>query len=400
MVTEEKLQIPHSEQPYPYYAEDEIDLSELLAVLWRRKMTIMLTTIGIAGLALIFCLISTKQYLVTAQITPGVSNYNNEGDPIRLMTTNDLEGWFDKEAYLTVLKGILNEEELRRVKIGASAPRGSNVVSLELYWPEKKKGEEILDVVLDSMSNINNSTLVLGKSLQVPMSIIEEGISRRENSLKQLEIEKEKLEREIQLKTYDLQVAKESIKAVEEKFVRTSQLINDLSKELRDIKKNTGALISLRNELAKRSGADKLSLLMYTNIIQQNISYNTQIRQQITNLNTRIVDLELSKNVKQNKLKKIEDNIKTLQVKKDQELPLKKARLKTEIATLTAKKAALSPIEVVQAPFSSLRPVKPKTVMIVTLGVVVGAFMGIFMAFILEFISSNREKITGTQGRQ
>jgi len=392
-MVEEKQRISQSQQPYPYYPDDEIDLSDLFGVLWRRKMIIILTTICITALALIFCLISTKKYLISAQITPGVTNYNNKGDPIRLMTTNDLKGWFDKEAYLAVLKGIMNEEELRRVKIDASAPQGSNVASLEFYWPDKKNGEKILSTVIASLGSISSARLE--KTLGLSRSTIDQAIKIRRNNLKHLEIEEQRLEREIQLKKADLELAEDKVKAVEQKIGRTKALIDDLSKEVQHINLNTDELVRLRNALAKRPRADKLAVLMYTNIIQQNLSYSTQLKGKITALKKNIIDLEMSKKTKENNLKKIEDAIKRLQVKKDQELPLQREGLKTQIETLTAKKAALSPIEVVQAPFSSLRPVKPKTAMIVAVGIVLGVFVGIFLAFIWEFISNNREKITG-----
>ncbi len=253
------------------------------------------------------------------------------------------------------------------------------------------QGTKILSRVIDFLSNAERN--VLNKSLKVSKSVLEEAIKKKKNALEHLRIERERLVRDIDLEKDNLMLIKDSIKTIDQKIAQTETLIKDISEEVKAITDNTRELIKLRNDLASRPQADKFSVLMYTNIIQQNMSYAIELRKNITNLRKSIYDLELSKKNKEASLKKVQDKIKSLEEKRDKELPLKKANIETEIKTLISKKDGLSPVEVVQYPFSSLKPEKPKILLILVLSLFVGIILGIFTAFFVEFIQSNKERI-------
>ena len=377
-------------QPYGYIPEDEIDLSQLFSVLWRRKGIIIATLVLCVGLASLYCAIAKKKYLISAQISPGITGYN--GNRVqRDLSPKDLQAWFNQRAYLAVLEGTYPEDLLKQVKINASLTRGSKVVSLKFYWPERKQGEKILKTVVDSLSSLGRERL--NKSLKVSESMLEEAIRKKKNALEQLKIAQEKLKRDIDIEKDNLALEKDTIKSMEQKIEQTRMLIKDMAAEIKNINQNTSQLIKLRDGLARNPKADKLSVLMYTNIIQQNISYAIKHRKNMTDLKNAIFDLQLEKKGQETKLKKILDNIKSLEEKRDKELPLKISSIESEIQTLISRKESLSPVEVVQQPFGSIKPVKPKTTIILTVSLVAGFLLGIFAAFLVEFIVANREKI-------
>ncbi len=381
---------PEVTPPYGYYPEDEIDLSQIFGVLWRRRWWILGTMVFLFGLAILYCAVATKKYLISAQISPGITGYNMYR-VVRNLKPKDLQSWFTKKAYLTVLASTLPEDLFKKVKIDASTPRGSNVVALEFYWPDKAQGEKILKTVIDSLSSLSRERL--NKSLKVSESMLEEAIKKKKNALEQVGIMQDKLNRDIELERDNLALIKDAVQIIEQKIEQTKAPIDDLEKEVKDINRNTQDLIKLRNELARNPKADKFSVLMYTNIIQQNMSYAIELRKNITRLRKSVFDLELEKKNKETELKKVLDKIKTLEEKRDKELPLEKSGIESEIRTLVSQKDSLSPVEVVQHPFSSLRPVKPKTPLILAVSLVIGGLLGIFCAFIVEFIETNREKI-------
>ncbi len=385
-------QQPHTQpmQPCGYMPEDEIDLSQVFSVLWRRKGVILATLVICVGLAALYCAIAEKKYLISAQISPGITGYN--GNRVqRDLSSKDLQAWFNQRAYLAVLEGTYPENILKKVKINASFPRGSKVVSLKFYWPERKQGEKILRTVIHSLSGLSKERL--NKSLKVSESILEEAIRKKKNALEQLKIAQEKLKRDIDIEKNNLALVKDTVKTMVQKIDQTKMLVKDMTAKIKNVNKNTSQLIKLRNGLARNPKADKLSVLMYTNTIQQNISYAIELKKDITNIKNSIFDLKLQKRGQDTKLKKILDNIKSLEEQRDKELPLKSSSIESEIQTLILRKESLSPVEVVQQPFSSIKPVKPKIRMILTVSLVAGFLLGTFAAFLVEFIVANKEKI-------
>jgi len=73
----------------PPYAE-EIDLAELVAVLWRQRLFIAAVIAVIVAFAAMYCLLATPKYEIIAQIRPGITGYTQDGDEIR--------SWSPKEA--------------------------------------------------------------------------------------------------------------------------------------------------------------------------------------------------------------------------------------------------------------------------------------------------------------
>lgn len=88
--------------------------------------------------------------------------------------------------------------------------------------------------------------------------------------------------------------------------------------------------------------------------------------------------------------------IKDLQGERDQELSMKEANFQKNLQTLKAKLDTLSPVEVVQSPFSSLKPTKRE---IVAVTFALGCFMAVVMAFLREFWVKNHEQISAKSKR-
>ncbi len=391
-MSQEQGQTPPPPQSYLYYPEDEIDLAQLVGVIWRRRWAIVAVTAVCFAVALAYCLIAPKQYLISGQVAPGITGYSQDGAVQRSLTPKGIQEWFDKDAYLSALSAKLPSDQLKKIDISASTPRGSNVVTLRLYWPDPTKGVEILGSVIESLSGSSSSRL--SKSLRVSRRMLDQAIKGRQNALARVELERKRLERSIELEKNRLGLIRQGIRALEDKIAQTNWLIRDINGEIKTINSNTRDLIRLRDALATDRKADKLSILMYSNIIQQNLSYAIDLRKEVSSLQDRVYDLELAKKGKEVELAKEQTKIKDMQQKLTKDLPLRKAAIETDIKTLMAKKESLAPVEVVQPPFSSLEPKRPKVKMILALSLVMGIFIGFMGAFLVDFWETNRDKIS------
>jgi uncharacterized protein involved in exopolysaccharide biosynthesis len=94
------------------------------------------------------------------------------------------------------------------------------------------------------------------------------------------------------------------------------------------------------------------------------------------------------------KLKDIAANIEKLEIKRDKELEKKRDDIQDQIKELQAKVKSMALVEVIQPPYSTPKPVKPKKALLLALTICCALFMGIFLAFIKEFLENNRAKIS------
>jgi len=118
---------------------DEIDLVELVSILWRRRWHMAAVFVIIVGLAVAYCFIATPKYEITAQLSPGITVFGGKGNSVRAWSPKDLQNWFSQKGYLEVLLGSLGED-----LVEASNIRQSNVVNVRFNWPDPEQGKQLL----------------------------------------------------------------------------------------------------------------------------------------------------------------------------------------------------------------------------------------------------------------
>lgn len=98
------------------------------------------------------------------------------------------------------------------------------------------------------------------------------------------------------------------------------------------------------------SNVDRLSLLIYTNIIQQNMAHYNDLNKQLGEV---LTNIEI---------------------------------MKSEMGSLKIKRESMENIKLIQPPQSSLYPIKPKKILNITLAFVIGLIISVILAFFLEYI--------------
>ncbi len=376
----------------PYYCpEDEVDFVELVSVLARRRWTVFLTVFFVSASALLYCLVATPKYHIYAQLVPGITGYDDHGEPVRALTPRDVQGWFQKQAYITPLSGLVQKDREQMPLIKASGMRGGRVVTVDFYWPDPEQGKKILSSLLDYLSNAGAKSL--GMSLAVSQRQIQQTIEDLEKQKKELDLRKDEINDEISEKKNQIMLLKRDISLIEEETRQLEKVLAKIKIQVKTIDKNTNSLIALRNSLLNASSPDKLSLLMYANIIQQNIGYEANLQQRSLQLAQRKSQLDQEKVSREKQIKDVQFGIKRLIAERDEKLPLKKISLDQQIKTLKIRLKSLSPVEVVQPPYSSVKPEKPAKKMIIAVAFISSWLLGIIIAFMLEFWSKNREQI-------
>ena len=378
-----------------YYYEDEIDLAELVGVLWRRRWFMLGVIIFFVGLAVAYCFITTPRYEIVAQLRPGITGFDGQGNPAWDWTPKDIESWFAKKSYLGTVTGQ-SGKQTSIPTIRASSNRQAKVVTVSLYWPDSAQGKQILGSIIDVLASTGSEGIQ--QRLAVSRRQIEEEIHETESELEHIPIERGRLDDQIVREKNKIQVINTELETIKKDKAQTEEVIGRHRGQIDTINQNNAKLMQLRQQMVTGE-SDKFALLMYSNIIQQNITYVTGLEQRIANLEKELNSYQVKEAEKSDEIRSAQIKIKDLQVKQDQELSIKEKDLQKKMLTIKAKLDALLPVEVVKSPFSSSKPVKPAKTKIVAIAFVLSCFLAVVMAFLREFWIKNRERISaGSKG--
>jgi len=292
--------------------EDTIELIDLLRVVWKWKWFIVIFTLACAIAVGIISFQMPRIYKVSAIIEPGVVGIDSSGRPMFIDSISNIKSKIESQAYnRRICKRLNADPKELNLKFKTIQPTNSNTLKISL--------------------EANDTS----KSIQVLFTLFHELVKEYQHYI---DSRKSELDQKIAMNKRQINVS-----AAEKKH---------LEKEITKVKANTSRIVEERNGLISKGGnnPDKLSLLIYTNIIQQNMA-------QYNDLNTQLGELKA----------KIEE-------------------MKSEMETFKIKKNSIENIRLIQPPQSSIYPIKPKKKLNVMLAFVIGFFISIFLAFFLEYL--------------
>ena len=296
--------------------EDSIELIDLLRVFWKWKWFIIMFTLVCAIVVGIISFSMQKIYDVSMVIEPGVIDMAPDGKFIYLDSSLNIKSKIDSQAYNNnIFKALNITPEEMELKLRTNQLENSNTIKIRFEVNDANKGIQALSALFHALAKEYQHYVDSRKSE------LEQKIAMNRRTLNHGINEKEYLEEEI----------------------------NKLKANTDEIIEERGALISkgINNE-------DRLSLLIYSNIIQQNMGYYNDLGRELGKL---MAELE---------------------------------KIKSEIETLSIKRKSVENIKLIQAPQSSFFPIKPKKVSNIALAFVIGSIVSIILAFFLEYLQRMR----------
>lgn len=280
--------------------------------MWKWKWFIILLTIACAIAAGVISLKMPKIYEVSMVMEPGVINVDKDGKPIFIDSPSNIKSKIDSQAYNSkVVKRLNADPKKLRLKFKTVQTKNSNTLKIRLELEDVNKGIQSLSTLFHEL---------------------------REEYQHYIDSRKSELDQKIAMNKRQLDVSADEKKYVEHEIIT--------------VKANTDRIIEERNMLIKKGGnsSDKLSLLIYTNIIQQNMAHYSGLNNRLSTLMNEI------------------------------------ERMKSEMEILKIKKQSIESIRLIQPPQSSIYPIKPKKKLNVMLAFVIGLFVSVFLAFFIEYL--------------
>jgi len=332
-----------------YYPEDEIELIDILRVIWKWKILILLGTVFCGVLAAIISLNMEKVYSIDMVLRPGILSIEEGGKNIYIDSSQNIKaliesGMFNKDI-LDFLNNNNDDNIPKELRFKVSIPKLSDTIKVKYETLDIKQGIDLQNF--------------LGKLLL-------------ENYSKLVKYFKN----EHEMKLISLKSKSESIKRTILSYKRNTKniekRIDELTSEIKLIKNNTANLIKERNKLLSNSPKENnvLSALLYSNTIQQNLELSNNYQNEINEYKIK----------KEEELQKIE----TSESKIVQNL--------NEIESFQFKKDNIQNIQILQSPTNSPFPIKPRVLLNVILALVAGLFLMMFLAFFFDYVSKQKKE--------
>ena len=398
---------PQQYDPY----EDEIELMDYLKVLWKWKYLILLGTLACAVVAAIVSFNMTKIYSINTVLTPGVAKVEENGKTTYIGSAQEIKTLIETGALEpTVLKQIKapNEEDLpQSLSFKITAPKGSNALEVAYETPQIDLGLQILthlnQALLTKFDGIvkyykEEYTIQIRSKTSEASKIIEKIDTAKNETL----TSEATTRADIDQKKNEMLTKKAQITAKKAQIENMQKRISEMQIEIGRISKNTDLLIEERNKFLGRKTTDDniLSAVVYSNTIQQNISYLNELRGETNRIQDAIYNSEAAVDAMENSVKDLDAQISTLKELTKYKTETQKAEIAAleseksfiaeEMKNLEFKKSYVQNIQILQPPKSSLSPVKPKKKLNVLLAGVVGLFLTVFLAFFIEYISKHK----------
>lgn len=426
-MTQQREDNPQEPTHYPPN-EDEIDLADLVGVLFRRKWTIVVTTVAVLLLAFIYTVIQTPVYNASSLVELGQvlteDGYQKVESPnearnrltsLAQSVANDMNRASPKNE--TLQFSIENNFKV-------NAPDEGNIIALEVESPHDSKTLTFLDKttqefiadhnrILDQEKNqietqiktkkiakenvniqlakLNNKMHQIKRDYSQDRTIKQNEINRLERNIENIQSEKNYFKQKISLLQEEKKSLQERIEQAQERY---DQLFNS---KLAANREATGAnavsmmLFSnevnrIQDQIYQLRDRQLFKIPEQTNKLQTRLQeINSQIRNKRSEKELAVQELKQLEPERKEKIEEIQGDIKAKKRKKD--------KLQIDIDDLQNRLDNMITTQVIMEPRFADNPSSPNIKLNLALGLVLGVFIAVFFAFLREFWVRNKDKI-------
>jgi uncharacterized protein involved in exopolysaccharide biosynthesis len=327
--------------------EDEIELIDILRVIWRWKYFIIGGTVLCMIAAALVSSLMAKTYRISMVLEPGILKLKENGDHVSVDSPENLKALIEFGAFNEkIIKNINssdNRDLLRSLRFKVSIPKNSETLKILYETPNIELGKRVLNLL---------QVLLLNKYAEL------------------VAYSKNEYDKQITFKRTEMADVEAEVQSKKKQIANLQDRINELRLKVESIKNNSQALMQERNKFLseKRDEDGILSVLLYTNTIQQNLQVEDRYMEELHDYLSKVENLQLEINKLNSNLTALVEGIKDLKYKKQKILN----------------------IQVVQKPRKEPIPVSPRKRLNILLAAVIGLFFMSFLAFFLEYINKHK----------
>lgn len=328
--------------------EKEIELIDLLNVIWKRKWLIIIPTFFFIIASGIISFLLTPTWEVDAIIQPGrffVQTEAGQFEEIVVVDPEQIASQINQDSYNSLIASELNLDVRKFPKLRAENLRNTKLVRISLREQDVGKAKLILNSLLKYLSQELEKA-----DIETPEVDIQ---------IKSNELEKIRIGKEIKIVENKLSIIKQRKIEIEKGMSDVRQRIESLEEEQRLILKNKN-----------RSEIKSLGMLLYSNEVQQSLQYYNTLNELLSR-------------------KKIEEEDLKLVIDEKEE---RKEELESIIDKLEKRKGKKEFSQIMKEPTPSVSPVAPRKKLNVLIAGMLSLMIFTMLSFFLEYIKKQKSK--------
>lgn len=394
--------------------EDEMEFSNMLLVIWKRKGLVIALSLACAMAGVLVVMLKPDVYRIQTILQPGVIDLRENGRPIYVDKLENLHALISSQTF--------NEEMSKKLK-DMNVPAFFKNLRLKLTPP---KAPLTLKMVYDSgdadaglmlMNQLNQCISDdYEKKVDLHRRRFENDISLKKSSYSELQkkIQQVKsnfsifrVEKETEIKASESTIV--SLKAiVEEKKSRGERLkknILETRSEIDRMNKDTEALVRTRSESLSGGPGDETTVasMLLADNIQQNYRHISDLRSRNAETMNALSSEEEAIHEKQDMINRLGNSILNVKNKihfrkehTDAEIESLKEKMKflaEEIQLLEFKRDKIETIRILHPPSASSSPIKPGKTIVFGVFLILGLVLAMIFAVFLEYVGKARARI-------
>lgn len=329
--------------------DDEIYLSDILKIVWKRKTMIIFGTAICVFAVIAVNLVLPVIYRLNMVIQPGVLEFDEtKNEVISLDSPGNIKAIIEANAF---------NERIRKILKRSGSKKIPNEIKFSIL---NTKGTDYLKISYEN-TDIETGTAVLNhlKDLLI------------DKYAKKVSYHKSRVEFEIE-KNNNLRNLLEATRSKYQKHIsHLGKQITQLTIDLEELIDSSQQLSREKNRLSTKQDdthdRNILAVMLYNNEIQQNTVLST-------NLERMINEYMITRESKIAELKKVESEINTVDKKIEYNKFLKDS---------------VQNVQVMQMPTAEFNPVRPRKILNITAAFIAGLFGMMIIAFLIEAMTIN-----------
>ena len=370
--------------------EGEFVLMDYLNVIWKRKWLIIIPTLFLVIAVGIISFLLPKKWEIDAIIAPGkflIQDQQGGFKEIMVIDPKQIANQINKKSYDHLIATELNLDIMEFPKLKAENIRDTKLVQVSI----KENDVEKAKLILHSLFNRLNKEL--DKKIDVEIKGIDIEIANNKNLIKQKELDKKNKLGEIKLNQIEKNKTRQEMLSGGNKVKISEDRVRSIMDELKTVKKRIDKLEKLQRETlaGEKEGISAISLLLYSNEVQQNLRYYNTLDEKLSNEKIIQENLSLSIKEKNEEIKQFDIQIERINTeisKINNEIDI----IKNNIEFLNERKGRIDYTQLIKEPTSSLYPVNPKKKLNVLIAGILGLMAFTMLAFFLESLEKQRAK--------
>lgn len=373
--------------------DKDVELIDLLDVVWKRKWLIIVPTVFIVFAAGAASLLKPSVWEVDAILVPSkIFMQTAQGQFVEVLITDpkQIAGQINQESYNALIAAEMKLDLKRFPDIKAEALAETKLVRMSVKSRDADQARSILQSLFVRLKE------ELDRKVDVEIKSIDTQITTKQNSMKDMEndikvkgfdirsqeIEKDRIKGEIEANKNKIAISEERSKSILEEMKSVKGRVEDIDREL-------------KNAIAeKKEGGDAVSLLLYSNEVQQNLRYYGTLDEKLTLERVTQENLRLDNKDAEEKLKQIDTKI----GQTNAEIASIKNTIDTtqsEVNLLEDQKQRIDYAQLIKAPTTSQNPVSPRLIVIIAVTAIVCLAVFTLLAFLREYIQKRKAVLRG-----